>query len=105
MDYNRAKEDTKGLETATIMRDDYQNLVDTIINSGENYVPTKNEVLKLLAGAMIITSQLQDKLSNLRIAIKGYEENIIPKLQEIADNAKNDEEAKKLANEKFAINI
>lgn len=104
MDYNRSKNDEKGLSTATIMRDDFQALVDTIQEAGDNYAPTQPEAARLLVGAMVMVNQLQDKINALRKAITGYQTDVIPKLQEIVDNAGSDDDlARKMANEKFII--
>ena len=104
MEYDRSKNDEKGLSTATIMRDDFQVLVDTIQEAGDNYAPTQPEAARLLVGAMVMVNQLQDKVNALRKAITGYQTDVIPKLQEIVDNAGSDDElARKMANEKFII--
>ena len=104
MEYDREKGDEKALETATIMRDDYQNLFETISNSGDDYSPTKIEAAKLLVGTMIMANQLQDKINNLNTAMAGYRDDLIPKLQSIIDEAEDDEQARTIANEKFIIN-
>ena len=100
MDYDRDKGDQKGLDTATIMRDDYQALAEKL---DEKYQINKADSAKLLVGAMIITNQLQDRINNLKKAITGYQTDVIPKLQRIVDEAKNDEEVTKMANELFII--
>lgn len=100
MDYDRQKEDEKGLETATIMRDDYQVLADKI--SADGYIMTKSDAARLLVGAMIQTNQIQDRINNLKQAMTGYQTDIIPKLQEMVD-AENDDTVAKLAEEKFII--
>ena len=100
MDYDRQKNDEKGLETATIMRDDYQALADIISTYGEYYQINKSDVAKLLVAATI---QVNDRINNLKQAMTGYQTDVIPKLQDILDNAKSDEDATKLANEKFII--
>ena len=102
MEYDRQKKDEKGLETATIMRDDYQSLTDTITEAGDTYVPNKAEAAKLLVGAMIMVNQLGDKITNLKNAIAGYQTDLIPKLQLMVD-AENDDAAKQIAEEKFII--
>lgn len=101
MDYDREKNDQKGLETAQVMRDDFQDLANRI-NTTE-YTMIKSDVAKLLVGAMIITNQLQDRINGLKKAMTGYQTDVIPKLQEIVDNANTDEEANELANKKFII--
>ena len=104
MDYNRSRNDEKGLSTATIMRDDFQALVDVIKEAGDDYAPTQPEAARLLVGAMVMVNQLQDKVNALRKAITGYQTDVIPKLQEIVDKAGSDNElARKMANEKFVI--
>jgi hypothetical protein len=100
MDYDRDKGDQKGLNTATIMRDDYQALAENL--AGE-YQINKADAAKLLVGAMIMTNQLQDRINNLKKAVTGYQTDVIPKLQKIVDEAKNDEEVTKMANELFII--
>lgn len=101
MDYDREKNDQKGLETAQIMRDDFQDLANRIDTT--EYIITKSDAAKLLVGAMIITNQLQDRINGLKKAMAGYQTDVIPKLQEIVDNANTDEEANELANKKFII--
>lgn len=100
MDYDRQKEDEAGLKTATIMRDDFQNLANSI---DDDFVMTKNTATKLLVASYVITNQLQDRINALKTALAHYQTGIIPSLQNIVDNAKDDEEANKIANEKFII--
>ena len=100
MDYDREKNDQKGLETAQIMRDDFQDLFARI--DVTEYVLSKADAAKLLVGAMIQTNQLQDRINNLKKAMVGYQTDTIPKLQAVVA-AKNDEEAAKIAEENFII--
>lgn len=100
MEYDRKQKDEKGLETATIMRDDFQGLADKI--TAEDYVLSKSDAAKLLVGAMIQVNQTQTRLNNLKLAMTGYQTDLIPKLQAIVD-AENDEAATKLAEESFSI--
>jgi len=103
MDYDHEKGDEKGFETAKTMRDDFQALAESIDNLGEEYQINRGDVARLLVGAMIQVNQLQTRIENLKKAMTGYQTDVIPKLQEVLDNAKTDEEASKLANEKFII--
>ena len=103
MDYDKAQNDEKGFETAKIMRDDFQALAESIDNLGEEYAINKGDVARLLVGAMIQVNQLQDRIDALKKAMTGYQTDLIPKLQEILDNAENDEDATRLANEKFIV--
>ena len=103
MDYDSQKNDEKGFETAKVMRDDFQALAESIDNLHEDYQINKADIARLLVGAMIQTNQIQDRINNLKKAMTGYQTDVIPKLQEILDNAKDDEEASKMANELFII--
>ena len=103
MDYDHEKGDEKGFETAKTMRDDFQALAESIDNLGEEYQINRSDIARLLVGAMIQVNQLQTRIENLKKAMTGYQTDVIPKLQEVLDNAKTDEEASKLANEKFII--
>lgn len=100
MDYDKAQEDEKGFETAKIMRDDFESLYDRL---NEDYVMTKSDASKLLVGTMIQINQLQDKAATLHKAITGYQTDLVPKLQTIMDEAQSDEDAAKMAEEKFII--
>lgn len=94
MEYDESKNDTKGFETAQIMRNDYQALADTL---EEGFTMSKGDAAKLLVATMIQANQLQDRIDNLKKAMVGYQTDLIPKLQEIMNKATNDEEAIKLA--------
>ena len=101
MEYDHQKNDEQGLETATIMRDDYQNLMERI-ETTKDYTLNKADVAKLLVAAMIQVNQIQDRIHNLKNAMAGYQSDIIPKLQELID-IEDDETISKIANEKFII--
>lgn len=100
MDYDHEKEDEKGYETAKTMRDDYEALYDRL---NDEYNLTKSDAAKLLVGIMIQLNHMQDRIVALRKAVTGYQTDVIPKLQDIVDNAESDEDAAKIANEKFVI--
>jgi len=101
MDYDREKGDEKGLENATIMRDNFQELVNRI--DVTEYVISKADVAKFLIASTIITNQIQTKINALKTALAGYQTDLIPKLQDILDNASSEEEVQKMAEEKFTI--
>lgn len=101
MDYDREKGDEKGLENATIMRDNFQELVGRI--DVTEYVISKADVAKFLIASTIITNQIQTKINALKTALAGYQTDLIPKLQDILDNASSEEEIQKMAEEKFTI--
>ena len=100
MEYDREHKDEQGLATATLMRDDYQELAIRL--SDENYELNKQDAAKLLVGAMIIVNQLQDKISALKKAMTGYQTDLIPKLQAVVD-AESDDAAKIIVKEKFVL--
>ena len=100
MKYDKSKKDEKGLQAATIMRDNFKNLAAKI---NDDFIPTKSDIAQLLVGAMIQANQLQDKMKSLKTALTGYQTDLIPKLQEVLDKSENDEMAGKLAEEKFII--
>ena len=101
MDYDREKGDESGLKTATIMRDDFQDLVSRI--DVTEYVLSKSDAAKLLIAATVMANQLQGRINNMKNALAGYQTDVLPKLQDIIDNAKDDDEAKSMAEEKFVI--
>ncbi len=100
MEFNRSNNDEEGLKTATMMRDDFQDLASKI---DENYQFTKNDVAKLTVASMIVTNQIKDKIDALKTALTGYQTDLIPKLQEILEQAEDDEAVMKMAEEKFII--
>jgi gas vesicle protein len=103
MDYDSQNHDEKGFETAKTMRDDFQALAESIDNLHEDYQINKGDIARLLIAAMIQVNQLQSRSENIKKAMAGFQTDVIPKLQEILDNAKDDEDAAKMANEKFII--
>ena len=100
MEFNRSNNDEEGVKTATMMRDDFQDLASKI---DENYQFTKNDIAKLTVASMIVTNQIKDKIDALKTALAGYQTDLIPKLQEILEQAEDDEAVMKLAEEKFII--
>ena len=100
MDYDTQKGDEDGFKTAQIMRNDFQDLTDRL---NDDYIITKNDVAKLLVAATIQVNHVESKIENLKRAMVGYQTDLIPKLQAIFDGAKNDDDAIRLANEKFII--
>jgi len=103
MEYDRAKQDYKGLETAITMRNDFQELTLKIKDNGDNYIPNKADIAKLLVGSFIMVKQLEDQIQNRKKALKGYQEDLIPKLQKILTDAKNDDEIKEMVEHSFII--
>lgn len=102
MALDREKNDVQGEKTAQIMRDDYAQLTDKLKN--EVFPLTHNDFAKLLVATFIVSNNLEDRIKQYQASIDTYKLNIIPKLQRIIDETKNDEEVEKLANEIFIIN-
>ena len=104
MDYDHEKGDEKNYEAAKIMRDDFMTLYDTLNDSNFDGTLRQVDFSYLLIGSLVFANQLNDRIDNLKKALAGYQTDIIPKLKNIVDNANSDEEAMKIANEKFVIN-
>lgn len=100
MEYDQQKNDDKGYETARVMRDDFQDLMGRV--DVTEYVMSKADAAKFLVGAMVTANQIQDRITNLKNALAGYQTDIIPKLNEVL-GAENDEKAASIAEEKFQI--
>ena len=103
MDYDHEKKDEKGFETAKTMRDDFEALHDKLSAEDFDGILAKNDYAKLLVASLIISNNLRDKMNTLKKAIMGYENDLIPKLQNIVKDEVTDEEAQKIAEEIFVI--
>lgn len=100
MEYDKEQEEGERVESATTMRDNFQDLAGRI--TPENFSLTKADAAHLLIASMIQVNRLQNQINNLKSAINGYQTDVIPKLQSIVDAA-SDEEAMKMADEKFIV--
>lgn len=100
MEYDKEQGEGERVETATNMRDNFQDLAGRI--TPENFSLTKADAAHLLIASMIQVNHLQNQINNLKSAINGYQTDVIPKLQSIVDAA-SDEEAMKMADEKFVV--
>lgn len=104
MDYDKQKNDDKGLTTAQAMRDDFQKLYNRM--NEKDFNPdslSRADFAKFLVGAFIISENLTSQVKNIRQFINGYKIDLIPKLDRIVNETKTDEESLKLANEIFQI--
>ena len=101
MEYDHNHNDDEGEKTAQIMRDDFAALTQKL--SAEKVSLERNDYIKLLTGVYIIVNNLQDKITNLKNTISGYQTNVSAKLQRIMNETKTDDEANTLANELFNI--
>lgn len=102
MDYDKEKNDDKGLETAKTMRDDFEALHGKLAAESFDGNLTKAEYAKLLVGCYVIVGNLQDRIEALKKAIAGYQSDLVPKLSKIIE-AENDAEAQKLADEHLIV--
>jgi hypothetical protein len=98
MNDHQDKGEDKQQETAQIMRDDYSNLHDKLVNEEEL---NKADFARLLVGAIIVTNQLDARIKNEQKALDGYKVDVIPKLDRI--NNTEEEEVASLAEELFKI--
>ena len=103
MDYDKQKDDSKGYEAAETLHKDFIELYDKIRDKDFDGQLAREDFARLLVGTLIIMNQLNDRINALKKAMTGYQTDVMPKLQEIVDNAKTDEEAMTLAEEKFSI--
>lgn len=104
MELDKVQNDTKGEETAKIMRDDYAKLHDYL--RGDAFDPStleKKDFAKLLVGAIIVAQQLENKIEAERKALNGYKVDVIPKLERVVNETNSLEEIQKLAEELFSI--
>lgn len=96
MNNHQENGENKQQETAQIMRDDYLNLHDKLVNGEEL---NKADFARLLVGAIIVTNQLNARIKNEQKALDGYKIDVIPKLDRI--NNADAEEVPSLAKELF----
>ena len=95
MEYDHNQGDSKGEEVAQLMRDDYIALGDKLKEEQEL---EKADYTKLLAGAYIVSNNLNDKIINMQKAVRGYDTDLIPKLKDVIDNSTSNAEANNKAN-------
>lgn len=103
MDYDKQKDDAKGYEAAETLHKDFIELYDKIRDKNFDGQLAREDFARLLVGALIIMNQLNDRITALKKAMTGYQTDVMPKLQDIVDNTKTNEEAMAMAEEKFSI--
>lgn len=102
MELNKNNNDINALRVATTMRNDYAALYDKM--RMETCTLSKQDYAKILAAALIASEQLEKRINNENKILRGYKDNIIPKLDRIL-GCKDDESAQNLAEEIFQLNI
>lgn len=90
MDYNHEQDDNEGFEKAQIMRDDFMALYDKLSSEDFDGKLEKADYARLMVGAYVISNNMRNRLTLLKNSIKGYEETLIPKLQEILNAEEKD---------------
>lgn len=103
MDYDKQKDDAKGYETAETLHKDFIELYDKIRDKNFDGQLAREDFARLLVGTLIVMNQLNDRITALKKAMTGYQTDVMPKLQDIVDNTKTNEEAMAMAEEKFSI--
>ena len=102
MELDKNNNDMDGFRVATTMRNDYAVLYDKM--RMESFILSKQDYAKILAAALIASEQLEKRINNENKILRGYKDNVIPKLDRIL-GCKDDESAQKLAEEIFQLNI
>lgn len=98
MELNKTKGDDKGVETATIMRDDYRSLYDRMRQENfDEKTLTKKDYARFLVGAIIVAQQIDNKIKNEKKALSGYKVDLIPKLERVINEVKSDDDKDKLS--------
>ena len=101
MELDKKNNDLQGYKTAKTMRDSYSALYDKMRTKNfDSTTLTKADYCSLMIGAIIVSGQLEKKITNEQKVLKGYKDFTIPKLNRII-NCETDEEASKLAEELF----
>ena len=103
MDYDKQKDDAKGYEAAETLHKDFIELYDKIRDKNFDGQLAREDFARLLVGTLIVMNQLNDRITALKKAMTGYQTDVMPKLQDIVDNTKTNEEAMAMAEEKFSI--
>lgn len=103
IDYYNKEKGGEGVEGASTMHEAFQSLYNNINSDEANYHMTKADAAQLAICSIITLGQLQNQLDQIKKAITGYQTDIMPKLQEIVEKAKDDIEAAEMAEDKFVI--
>lgn len=101
MELNHSKNDEQGEHTAQIMRDDYNNLTQKIKTDATSL--DKNDYIKLLVAALVVSNNLLERIKSIQNAINGYKTDVIPKLQRIVNEVTEEEQLAPLVKELFSI--
>ena len=92
MEYNKEKNDLKAYGTSKSMREEFETLRDGIRDKRGEFEFTSKNCATLYIGAYLVAQALEKKIAQEQTVLKGYHEDIMPKLQAAAkDTSKIDE--------------
>ena len=104
LEKNYKNKDAEGKKGAEFMRDDYAKLYDFMRDPNfDSSQLTRAHFAKFLVAALIFSRQLENKIQSDKKVVSGYKTDIIPKLDRILNETKDNENCLKLANELFTI--
>ena len=102
MDVDKKNNDEHGYETAQTMRDDYNSLTDRLADKNFSIDSLKKEdYLKILAGAMIVSSNMQDRINIQQKVVDSYKMMLIPKLDRVINEGADESSLKNVVKECF----
>ena len=86
MEQNKKNNSLEAYKTSKEMRAKYARLHDLLTSKTMDYKLEKDDFIDLAIGATVIMKQLNLRMERLRLSYEGYEKDLLPKLQEAADN-------------------
>ena len=96
MSQSKSKNNFQDYKTAQEMRSKYSRIHDLLTSKNIDYIPTKEDFNAISIGAVLIIKQIEKQLSERQLALKGYKEDLLPKLQEVLKCKTNDEIKEKI---------
>ena len=102
LELDNSNNDVKGIEGAQIMKKDFSELYDRLRAKDFNDTSiTRNDFAKLLVSSLIMSQQIEKRIEEQQRVLKNYKNIIIPRLQRILNESKDNEEAQKIAQKIF----
>ena len=86
MDENKKSNNLTAYQTSKEMRAKYARLHDLLTSKTVDYKLEKNDFIDLAIGATVVMKQMNARIEQLRLSYEGYEKDLLPKLQEAANN-------------------
>ena len=96
MSQSKSKNNFQDYKTAQEMRSKYSRIHDLLTSKKIDYIPTKEDFNAISIGVVLIIKQIEKQLSERQLALKGYKEDLLPKLQEVLKCKTNDEIKEKI---------